>query len=104
MTSLDFLYIALGMGFLVLVIFLCVLILYLILILRDFTKVSNNAKDISDQVKKVVFEPLEVLSEVSQGWSFIHGIIEKIKQKYDESQMEDDDEDIDFKVKKISKR
>ncbi len=100
MTSLDFLYIALGLGFVLLIIFLCVLILYLILILRDFTKVSNNVREISEQVKRAVFEPLEVLSEISKGWSMVHGIIEKIREKYEQFH-QDEEDDPDFQVNKV---
>ncbi|MBD3270271.1 hypothetical protein GF376_01985 [Candidatus Peregrinibacteria bacterium] len=110
MTSLDFLYIALGGGFLILVIFFSVLILQLILILRDFNKVTENAKEVSGRVKQIVFEPLEFLSEISSGWKMMHNLIEKIRDKFDSESEENVDEDKNddkndkkFKVKKLSR-
>lgn len=108
MTSLDFLYIALGGGFLLLVVFLCVLILNLTLILRDITKVTDNAVEISDRVKEVVFEPLKTLSEMTVGFGFVHDLFEKIRAKYEEATAEDEEEldeaeDVEEKNKKGKK-
>jgi ABC-type transport system involved in cytochrome bd biosynthesis fused ATPase/permease subunit len=94
MTSLDFLYIALGGGFMILVIFLCVLILYVVLILRDVNKITENFKESSDRIREVVIEPMKALSEMSVGFGLVHDLIEKIRSKQAEA-MEDDLEDME---------
>ncbi|MCC7432067.1 hypothetical protein IT412_00930 [Candidatus Peregrinibacteria bacterium] len=107
MTSLDFLYIALGGGFMLLVIFLCVTLLHLTLVLRDVTKITANAKDISDRVREAVLEPLKVLSELGGSFAFINDFVEKIKTRYsEETEGEDVEEKKDkggFAVKKLRK-
>ena len=81
MTSLDFLYIALGGGFILFIIFLCVVLLQVALILRDVTKVTANVTTISERVKETVLEPLKALSEMTAGLGFVHDLIEKIREK-----------------------
>lgn len=81
MTSLDFLYIALGGGFVLLVIFLCVMLLHLTLVLRDVTRVTANVKTISDRLRETVLEPMKALSEMTAGLGFIHDLIEKIRAR-----------------------
>lgn len=90
MNSLDFLYIALGGGFVILVIFLCVLLLHLTLVLRDVNKMTSNFKDVSDKVKESVFDPLKTLSEMTAGIGFVHDLIEKIRRKYEEHECDED--------------
>ena len=92
MTTLDFLYISLGGGFILLVIFLCVLLLHLTLVLRDVSKATANLKDVSDRLKEAIFDPLKTLSEMSAGFSLVHGLVEKIRARYAEV-TEDSDED-----------
>ncbi len=88
MTSLDFLYIALGGGFVLLVIFLSVLIIHLVLVLRDVTKISNNMREASDRIRDVVVEPMKALAEVSSGFGVVHDLIEKIKVRQQEAMEE----------------
>lgn len=90
MNSLDFLYIALGGGFVILVIFLCVLLLHLTLVLRDVIKMTSNFKDVSDKVKESVFDPLKTLSEMTAGIGFVHDLIEKIRRKYEQHECDED--------------
>ncbi len=84
MTSLDFLYIALGGGFVILVIFLCVLFLNLTLVLRDVSKMTANFKEVSERVREVVMEPMKALSEMTASLGFIHQIVEKIRTRFEE--------------------
>ncbi len=104
MTSLDFLYIALGGSAILLTIFLCVLLLYTILIVRDGSKMAENLKISSEKIKDAVLDPLKTLSEFSTGFAFIQTIFEKVKQRFG-MEMEDqpDQKQSWFKVKKIKK-
>jgi|GEM_PF-4975998 len=95
MNSLDFLYIALGIGINVLVIFLSVLIVHVVLVLRDVTKITGNFKDASDRVRDVVLEPMKTLSEMSAGFGIVHDFIEKIRAKQSEAAEEDLEEEQD---------
>jgi hypothetical protein len=111
MTSLDFLYIALGGGFIILVIFLCVMLLQLTLVLRDVTKITENFREVSNKIKETVFEPLKSISEMTAGFTFIHEIIEKIRARFEGSKTEDEadyeapeeEESNGFSVKKLRK-
>ncbi|MFA5947656.1 MAG: hypothetical protein WC806_01625 [Candidatus Gracilibacteria bacterium] len=60
-TSGDFLNMALGIGFIVLVIFLSILIFYAILILRDSSKVVDKVSDVVDRVHSTIVEPLKAV-------------------------------------------
>lgn len=82
MTSLDFLYIAIGISVILLTIFLCVLLLYTILILRDASKVAENIKISSDKIKDTVLDPLKTLAEFSASFAFIGAILEKLKARF----------------------
>jgi hypothetical protein len=84
MVPLDFLYIALGIGFIILVIFLCVMLLNLTLVLRDVTKMTGNFKDVSEKVRDVVMDPLKTISEMSASFGFVHNIVEKIRARFEE--------------------
>jgi cell shape-determining protein MreC len=66
MTSLDFLYIALGAGFLLLVIFLCVTLVYFIMILKDLTEITNKVKDTAQKVNHYVLQPFNFVKEVME--------------------------------------
>ena len=101
MTSLDFLYIALGVGFIFLVIFICVLLLQLTLILRDTSSSVKNVKEATEYLKKAIMEPLEYLSEVSAGFSFIQNMVDKYKEAKAEKEMDADDDGTEFEVQKI---
>lgn len=68
-TSGDVLNMALAIGFIVLVIFLCILIFYAILILRDTSKTADAISEIVGRVRRTIVEPLKA----------VDFIIEKIK-------------------------
>lgn len=105
MTSLDFLYISLGIGFIIFIIFLCVLILQVTLILRDVNKTTGNIKDISDRVKSAVFEPIDYIADTFTNWTFMSSVIDSIKEKVSKfkskQKKENSDEDAEFKVNDI---
>ena len=113
MTSLDFLYIALGAGFLIVSIFLSALLLNLILTLRDVNKITGNVRSITDKLKESVFEPLKVLSELTAGFGVVHELIEKIRARYEETEegdmpapkknAKDKKSDHGFSVKKLGR-
>jgi len=104
MTSLDFLYIALGGGFMILVIFICVLLLHVTLILRDITKITANAKAVSDKVRETVLEPFKAFSEMTSGIGFVQKIIKKVQAKVAEWEKDECDEncECDFCVESDS--
>ena len=112
MTSLDFLYIALGGGFVFLVIFLCVMLLNLTLILRDVSKMTANFRAVSDKIHESILDPMKTLSEMTAGFGFLHELVEKIRARFynEESESEDDKEEVSgkdkrglFSVKKLRK-
>lgn len=76
-TSSDVLNIALAGGFILLVIFLCVALFFLILILRDTSKMMDDAKNVVDRVHNAIVEPLKL----------VDFLIEKVKP-YIESALE----------------
>lgn len=67
-TSLDVLYIALAVGFIVLVIFLSITLFYLIFVLRDLSKITDKAKETVDVATEYVLSPIQ----------FFAGLLEKI--------------------------
>lgn len=99
MTSLDFLYIALGSGFLLLMVFLSVLVLHLTILLRDVSKITGDVSEVTSKVKETVFEPLKALSELTAGFGFINDIVEKVRSKYEENAQNMEEEE-DEPVKK----
>ena len=102
MTSLDFLYIALGGGFLILVVFISVLILYVTFLVRDVSKITEDVREVTDKVKDTVFEPLKALTEITSSFSFITDFVEKIKARYAEHL--EDVEETDVEPDKSSKK
>lgn len=68
-TSLDVLYIALAVGFIILVIFLSISLFYLIFILRDISKITDKAKDTTDVLSEYVLSPVK----------FFYGLYEKLE-------------------------
>jgi len=92
MTSLDFLYIALGIGFLFLVVFVCVMIVFLILILRDVNKVTENVKEASDRVNDYIMEPMRFLEKFLSRFTFLSAIFDRVKAEMDKHKDHDEDE------------
>jgi hypothetical protein len=114
MTSLDFLYVALGMGFIILVIFISVLLMHLVMLLRDVRKITDDVQSTTGRVKEFVFEPLQTLGKMSAGFAILNGLLEKLKSRFEESMPEGEDSEEEvaeespkkkkgfFKVKKLS--
>jgi len=109
MTSLDFLYIALGGGFLILVVFISILILYVTFLVRDANKITEDMREVvvdvrqvADRIKDAVFEPFKVISEMTAGFGFINELVEKIKARYAEHM--EDVENADIKNEKDAKK
>ena len=63
-TSGDFLNMSLGIGFLVLVIFLCMFLFYGILVLRDVSKIADEVEEIVAKVHMSIVEPLKAIEYV----------------------------------------
>lgn len=59
--SQDFLNVSLGIGFLVLVIFLSMVCFYLVLVLRDVSKATGEAEEIVSRVHSAIIQPLKAL-------------------------------------------
>lgn len=60
-TSSDVLNMSLAGGFVLLVIFLCVALFYFILILRDASRMVDDAKSVVDRVHSAIIEPLRLI-------------------------------------------
>ena len=84
-TSGDFLNISLGIGFIVLVIFLSLTLLYLIILLRDATKISSNVKQITTKVNEYVVSPAKVAHKI---YVKMKPIIDAMQQKTEEMRKE----------------
>ncbi|MFA5829084.1 MAG: DUF948 domain-containing protein [Candidatus Gracilibacteria bacterium] len=78
MDPLAFLYIALGVGFLLLVIFICVTLIYFMQILRDVNKITDSARDTAERVNDYVLQPLALISQVVE---HVKPMIDAIQQK-----------------------
>ncbi len=82
-TSSDFLNMALGIGFLVLVVFISMVCFYLVLILRDVSKVTDEVQEIIYRIHKTIVEPLKAIDYlVEKARPYIETVMEqKIKEK-----------------------
>lgn len=78
MDPLAFLYIALGVGFLLLVIFTCVTLIYFMQILRDVNKITDSARDTAERVNDYVLQPLAFISQVVE---HVKPMIDAVQQK-----------------------
>ena len=102
MTSLDFLYIALGGGFLILVVFSSILILYVTFLVRDVNRISEDFREVSEKVRETVFEPFKIISEMTAGLGFVNDLVENIRARYAEHM--EDAEDAEIKQESASKK
>ncbi|MBP7898974.1 MAG: DUF948 domain-containing protein [Candidatus Gracilibacteria bacterium] len=82
-TSLDVLYISLAVGFLVLVVFLCMTLLYATFILRDVSKMTEDAKEVTDKVNQIVISPLRMMNTLME---HLKPILDSVKTKVEEKQ------------------
>ncbi len=97
LNPLDFLYIALGGGFLLLVIFLCVMLLNLTILLRDIAKITENVKIVSEKIRKTVLEPFKAVSEITEMFG---DIIKGIRAKFEHEEPQEEQSDVQKKNKK----
>ncbi len=81
-TSGDILNISLALGFIVLVIFVCIFIFYGILVLRDISKITEDAAEVVDRVKSTLFKPLNAAEYIFEKLSpYIESVVESISKK-----------------------
>ena len=78
MDPLSFLYIALGVGFLLIAIFLCATLIYVIQILRDVSKVTDSVSETADRVNDYLIQPFAFLSNASD---YIKPLIDIVQSK-----------------------
>lgn len=95
MDPLSFLYIALGIGFLLFVIFACVTMIYLIQVLRDVAKISDSVRDTAERVNDYVVQPFAF---INQAVEYLKPVIEGIARKRQEF-----NENVNKKVHKVAR-
>ncbi|HRY91611.1 MAG TPA: DUF948 domain-containing protein [Candidatus Gracilibacteria bacterium] len=66
MDALTFLYWSLGVGFAVLILFLCIAIAYLIKILRDVSRTTHTVTDIVEKVNENVAKITDKVTDVTE--------------------------------------
>ena len=77
-TSGDILNMALAMGFIVLVIFLCMFIFYGIIVLRDIAKVAGKMSELVTRVHSTIVQPLKAVDFIIERFTpYIEAIVEK---------------------------
>lgn len=81
MDALSFLYIALGVGFLLLVIFICVTLIYVMQILRDVSKITDSVSDTAERVNDYLLQPFAFLNNAAE---YIKPLLDIVKHKKDE--------------------
>lgn len=81
-TSLDILYIALAIGFIVLVIFTSIALFYLVFIFRDLSKITDKVKETTDVLSGYVLSPVKFLYGLYEKLEpLIESVIEKASKK-----------------------
>jgi hypothetical protein len=82
-TSQDFLNVSLGVGFLVLVVFLSMVCFYLVLVLRDISKATGEVEEIVSRVHDAIIQPLKAIDFlVEKIKPYVETVIEqKIKDR-----------------------
>lgn len=81
-TSQDVLFMSLAIGFIILVIFLSVAIMYGIFILRDVSKMTQDAREVTDKVNQIVISPLRVVSSlIEHAMPFINSVKSKVEER-----------------------
>ena len=77
-TSSDVLNMSLAIGFIVLVVFLCLFLFYAILILRDVSKVVDDAAEVVGKVRSTIVEPLRAVDFViERAKPYVDMVLEK---------------------------
>lgn len=99
-SSLDFLYVALGIAILLIGILLAIAIIYLIFILRDLSKTTYFLRDTLKQVNDLIYKPIMIANSIMEK---IGPIIEAA-QKRGMEMMEQREEESRKKTTKKKKR
>ncbi|PIQ80008.1 hypothetical protein COV81_00150 [Candidatus Peregrinibacteria bacterium CG11_big_fil_rev_8_21_14_0_20_41_10] len=66
LTTLDFLYLTIGISTIILVIFVSIAIIQLILVLRDLRKITDTAGTITEHFHQIVATPLYYIGKVGE--------------------------------------
>lgn len=66
LTTLDFLYMTLGIGAIILVIVLTVALIQAILVIRDIRKITDTAGSISEHFHDIIVTPLYYVGRISE--------------------------------------
>lgn len=83
----SFFYIALGVGFIILVIFACATMIYLIQILRDVNKVTDSVKDTAERINNYVVQPFAMVSQIVEHVKpLIEGVMRKRSELHEKFQ------------------
>jgi hypothetical protein len=65
LNTVDFLYLALAIGAIILVVVIAVAIVNTIFLIRDIRKISSVAGDVTEKFHEVVMTPISVLSSIA---------------------------------------
>jgi hypothetical protein len=65
LTTLDFLYLSLAAGSIILVIVIAVLAIHATLVLRDLRKISSVAGDVIEKFHGMVLKPINIVSRIA---------------------------------------
>lgn len=85
MEPLTFLYISLGVGFLILVAFLCTMLFYVIRILRNASEVSEKVKDTANRINSYVIEPFSIVRDFYENIKPIINVIHDRKEDIEDT-------------------
>ncbi len=66
LSTLDFLYLTLAVGFIILVIVGCVALIHVTLIIRDLRKISNTAGNLTENFHNIVATPLFYFGRIAE--------------------------------------
>lgn len=90
-TSLDMLHMSLAIGFIILVIFLSIALLYLIFILRDTSKMTQDAREVTDKVNQIVVSPLKMIGYfMDQAKPIVDSVKRKVAEKQRKRRKDED--------------
>ncbi len=78
MDALAFLYIALGVGFLILVVFISAVLINIIPMLRDINSITKSGKEIAERINDVLVHPFHIVNQMVETF---RPIIESIKNR-----------------------
>ena len=79
----DFMYLAIGVGVLLVAIFGSVALFYLIFILRDVSKTTENVRETTERVNEYIISPIRVANTVIEKAKSIYDAIMERKDEYE---------------------